>query len=108
MATVRLSAFARADLEEIHSYIAEDDVATADKLTDELFEKFRLLARNSAPGRMRHELIVNLRSFPHRRYTIFYFPNDNGIEIYRVLHSSRDIDSLFDEATESLPTAIEE
>ncbi len=108
MATVQLSAFARADLEEIHSYIAEDDVATADKLIDELFEKFRLLARNSALGRTRHELLLNLRSFPHRRYTIFYFPNDNGIEIYRVLHSSRDTDSLFDEAIESLPPALDE
>lgn len=107
MATVQLSASAHADLAEIHSYIAEGDAATADTITDELFEKFRLLSRNAALGRARHDLLVNLRSFPHRRYLIFYFPTDTGIEIYRVLHGSRDIDSLFDEAIESLPPAPE-
>ena len=108
MPIVQLTTSAQADLEEIHSYIAENDAATADKIIDELFEKFRLLSRNSALGKAQHELIVNLRSFPHRRYIIFYFPIDNGIEIYHVLHGSRDIISLFDELIESLPPALEE
>ncbi|MGC2239184.1 MAG: type II toxin-antitoxin system RelE/ParE family toxin [Pyrinomonadaceae bacterium] len=108
MPIVQLSASARADLEEIYSYIAGDNAGAADKITLEMLEKFRLLAGNSMLGRARHELMVNLRSFSHRRYIIFYFPIDDGIEIFRVLHGSRDIDSLFDETIESLPPALDE
>lgn len=42
MITVQLSFFAKTDLAEIHSYIAENNPATADKIIDELIEKFRL------------------------------------------------------------------
>lgn len=39
-----------------------------------------------------------LRRFPVRdfdQYIIFYLPHEKGIEVIRVLHSARDIDSLF-------------
>lgn len=46
-------------------------------------------------GRARHELATNLRSFPFGRYVIFYSPVEGGIDVVRVLHSSRDVDTAF-------------
>ena len=31
------------------------------------------------------------------KYLIFYIPRENGIDLIRVLHGARDIDSLFEE-----------
>lgn len=45
-------------------------------------------------GRSRNELLDNLRSFPFERYLIFYFPIDDGVDIVRVLHNARDIDTV--------------
>jgi toxin ParE1/3/4 len=102
MAQVKLSQFAEADLKEIWSYIAETNIASADKITDEFLKKFQLLAQNSEMGKRRDDLILNLRSFPHKRYVIFYFPIDEGIEVFRVLHGSRDITSLFDDLIDNV------
>jgi toxin ParE1/3/4 len=44
---------------------------------------------------------VNLRSFPAKGYVIFYQPTDDGVEISRVLHGSRDIQSEFDNPIDS-------
>ncbi len=48
-------------------------------------------------GRVRYELTAGLRSFPFGRYVIFYALSADEIDIVRVLHSARDIDSAFDE-----------
>ena len=47
-------------------------------------------------GRSREELVPKLRSFPVGNYVIFYQPISDGVEIVRVLHGSRDIESLFE------------
>ena len=49
-------------------------------------------------GRSRSELAPDLRSFPFEAYVIFYRPLDNGVEIVRVIHGSRNIESLFRES----------
>ncbi len=43
-----------------------------------------------------------MRSFTHKNYVIFYFPIENGIEIYREIYGAMDIDNLFDEIIEGL------
>src|SRR5438128_1169605 len=68
--TIKISALARTDLEEIHSYIAEDNETAADKIADELSKLLRLLAHNPRIGREWRDLMVNLRSFPFQRYII--------------------------------------
>ena len=50
-------------------------------------------------GRARDELSPGIRSMPFGRYVIFYAPLADGIDIIRVLHSSRDIDAVFDPDT---------
>ena len=51
--------------------------------------KFNLLAENPKLGRAHDKLIINLRSFPHKKYIVFYFPATNGVEINRILHGAR-------------------
>ena len=102
MAVVNLSSLAQTDLDDIWSYIAENNPDSADKVIDELFKKFQLLSKNSGLGKSRDNLIINLRSFPCNKFVVFYFPIDNGVEIYRILHSSRSIETIFTDFFEGL------
>ena len=45
-------------------------------------------------GRSRPELARNVRSFPVGKYVIFYVALVDGVEVVRVLHGARDIDSI--------------
>ena len=47
-------------------------------------------------GRRRPELAPNIRSLTVGRYVVFYQPLFRGIEVVRVLHGSRDIESIFE------------
>jgi len=86
---------AEADILAIWDYIADDNVDAADLWVDRLDEQFSLLATQPLMGRARDELARGVRSFPFGRYVIFYAPIDNGIDVIRVLHGSRDIDTVF-------------
>lgn len=97
-----LSAPARNDLKEIWKYLAERNPMVADKFMRDFAKKFQILADNPQIGRAHDEYLINLRSFPYKDYVIFYFPTENGVEIYRVLHGARDIGSLFEDYFEGL------
>ena len=86
---------AKADLKGLWEYIRENDPQAANKIVAILKEKCQMLVNNPMMGRSRNELAVNLRSFPVNRYIIFYRPNDNGIEVVRILHGAMDIEQLF-------------
>ncbi|MBI4397640.1 MAG: type II toxin-antitoxin system RelE/ParE family toxin [Candidatus Omnitrophica bacterium] len=83
------------DLEEIYCFIARDNPLTAISFIDLLEEECKLLAKNSKMGRLREELASELRSFPVGDYIIFYREASKGIDVIRILHSSRDIVRLF-------------
>jgi len=93
---LRISPRAHADLIEIWSYIAEDSVANADIFIDKLGETLQSLARQPGSGRHREELAPGIQSFPFGRYVIFYRVVTSAIEIVRVLHGARDIESIFE------------
>lgn len=93
---------ARENLNQIFHHIAENNIDAARKTIRELSGKFDLLAANPSLGRAQDRFILNLRSFPHKKYVIFYFPIENGVEIYRVVHSSRDIETIFTDYFEGL------
>ncbi len=99
MAQVARRPLAATDILEIWDYIAEDSLDEADLWVDRLDEKLGLLATQPLMGRARNELAAGLRSFPFGRYVIFYVPLADGIDVVRVLHSSRDVDlALGDDA----------
>jgi len=54
-----------------------------------LLDLFRLLATQPEMGRLRPEIVPNLRSFPYQRHVVFYRnAGKAGIEIIDVLHGS--------------------
>jgi toxin ParE1/3/4 len=95
VARVTRRPLAEADIFEIWDYIADDSMEAADRWVDQLDEKFQLIATQPMMGRAREELVPGLRSFPFRRYVIFYMPTGAGIDVVRVLHGARDIDAAF-------------
>ena len=80
---------------EIWSYIAEDSIANADGFIDKLHEAIRRLGRQPGSGRPREELASGIRSFPFRRYVVFYRVVRKEVEVVRVLHGARDIENVF-------------
>lgn len=103
--TVNISAAAAEDLKDIWNYVAQYNETAAGKLIKEIQKKFILLRDNPLVGYEQNRFLVGLRSFILRDYFIFYIPLDDGIEILRILHSSRDIESIFENFFDSLSDA---
>jgi toxin ParE1/3/4 len=97
MARVDIKPQAQEDLLEIWQHIAQSSLDNATKWARTINDKCQLLAQMPGIGRFRHDLIINLRSFPVGRYVIFYQETAEGIEVVRVLHGSRDLPGVFDE-----------
>ncbi|MCA1624063.1 MAG: type II toxin-antitoxin system RelE/ParE family toxin [Acidobacteria bacterium] len=97
MAKFTIAPAAEADLDEIWHYIAEQAEQAADKFMRDLAGKFQLLANNREIGRREDDFIVEMRMFPFKNYHIYYFPTEEGVEIYRVLHGKRNIEELFED-----------
>ncbi|MCD0423538.1 type II toxin-antitoxin system RelE/ParE family toxin [Rubrivivax sp. JA1024] len=87
----RINPKARADLDEIWSFIAADSERSADAVISLITDAMAMLAINPAAGRRRAELSLSLRSFPVGNYLIFYSAEPDGIRIVRVLHGRQDI-----------------
>ena len=90
-----ISPEAEADLLEIWFYIAQDSPVNADRFLDKLEEKAIKLCEFSEIGLDRPELAEGLKSFPVDHYLLYYRPTSAGIELARVLHGSRDMNTLF-------------
>lgn len=100
MPRAELSAGAAEDLAEIYEYINSEcsDFSIADDFADRLSQAFELLASNRFVGVSEEQIAPGLRSFAKGRYMVYYFPTDFGGEIFRVIHSARDRDKIFDES----------
>jgi len=91
---------AKRDLIEIADYIARDSIRAADRFVDASEDAFRFLLKYPGAGSPRFDLnpgFASLRAWAIRKfekYLIFYRQVPEGIEIIRVLHSARDIDSI--------------
>lgn len=88
---------AQADLEEAWLYVANGGEALADQFLDKIHQLCRQLARFPGIGRDRSNLAANLRSFAVKPFVIFFRPADDTVEIIRILHGRRDIDTIFEE-----------
>ena len=95
MAKVFYSASAENDLLEAWLYVAEASVSSADRMIDQIEADAVRLLDQPLMGRERSELASGMRSWPTSTpYILFYFPNENGIVVARVLHHARDIPSM--------------
>jgi toxin ParE1/3/4 len=79
------------DLEEIWEFIARDSVYQADRFLHYVDERIHYLALHPLIGRPRSELAVDLRGFLVKHLVVFYRARQDGIDIVRILHSSRDV-----------------
>jgi len=102
MAKFTIAPLAEADLDDIWHYISEYNESAADKFMRDFAAKFQLLADNQEIGRRQDDFIVEMRMFPFKKYHIYYFPIARGVEIYHVLHGSRDAEGEFDDFFEGL------
>jgi toxin ParE1/3/4 len=100
MATILIKPLAQADLLDIWNFIASDSFDKADQLLKKIDSQLKMLASNPGMGTKRDSLAPNLRSFPLGNYLIFYRSINQGIEVIRVIHGARDIQSLFEEDDE--------
>jgi toxin ParE1/3/4 len=97
MPSLALRPRALTDLAEIWAYIAEDSPDRAEAFVGLLDNKFQALSRRPGLGRRRPELNSDIRSLVVGRYVVFYLPLSRGIEVVRVLHGSRDVESIFED-----------
>jgi toxin ParE1/3/4 len=95
MARVLRRPRAAEDIAAIWDFIADDNADAADHWIDQLDTQLRLLATQPLMGRTRDELAPGIRSFPFGRYLLFYLPISDGIDVVRVLHGARDVDTVF-------------
>ncbi len=86
---------AEEDLIEIWTFIAQDDLAAADRLLDRIDAACAHLAENPALGPARRDLAADLRYFVVGAYLILYRKADVGVEIVRVMHGARHLPNLF-------------
>ncbi len=93
---IRRSLQSLADLEEIWAYIARDSEFQADRWIRKIEERIQHLALHNGAGHPRSELAPGLRSSNLKDHVVFYRPiGETGIEVVRILHSSRDIQPDF-------------
>jgi toxin ParE1/3/4 len=95
VAKLIIAPLAVVDLDEIWLYIAADSVKAADGVIDGMNEECHLIADNPGMGREREDLAPGLRSYPYGNYLIVYRESDDGVEIARVVHGSRNLKRLF-------------
>ncbi len=91
----------RQDISEQARYIADDNPAAAERFVAAVEQAFAMLADMPGMGAPReHGGLKGLRMWPVRgfeRHLIFYRPIEDGIEVIRVLHASRDLEGLLGE-----------
>ena len=86
----RLASRAEQDLDEVWFYVAEDaSPTTADRLIDDLVNRFDLLAEQPSMGRLRPEFGPDVRSIGVENHVVYY-RYDGEVQIARVLHGRRD------------------
>ncbi|MDX8128445.1 type II toxin-antitoxin system RelE/ParE family toxin [Methylomonas sp. OY6] len=94
MGSVQRTAQSEEDLIEIWLYIAQDNPPAADRVLDDLEQRFIMLADNPQMGRYRPDIAPELRYFISGKYLILYRTLTDGVQIVRVIHGARDLPNV--------------
>ena len=95
MSQLKFAELARQDLQDIHDYIAKDNIVTAAAFIERLHKCCRLLVDRPNMGRKRNEIAPGLKSITEgKNYLILYHDIADGIMIVRVFHTARDIKKI--------------
>jgi antitoxin ParD1/3/4/toxin ParE1/3/4 len=85
------------DLNEIWDYLASNSIQAANRVLDALEKALYGLAKNPNKGHWRDDLADRRhRFFLVYSYLIVYRPETKPLQVIRVLHASRDIQTLLD------------
>lgn len=97
MAQIIRTPQAEEDVIEIWFYIAVENKSklNADRFMDKLDRQLVFLSENPGIGSKKDQYAKGLYQYIFGNYLIFYFPVKDGIELIRVLHGARDLDTLF-------------
>lgn len=95
MLPIELDVDAEIDLAEIWRYIARDNPQAADRVLDFIERRMKSIAQFPLIGEARPEIAPDLRCYPAGSYVIYYRPTPEAIQIARVLHGARDVQSAF-------------
>ncbi|CAN5687987.1 hypothetical protein BH10CYA1_BH10CYA1_03890 [soil metagenome] len=80
------------DLDGIYRYIAEDNMAAADRHRQQLQRRWEQLTDQPRIGRARNELKPGYRSITEGAYVILYrIVSDEEVQVMRVLHGKQDL-----------------
>ena len=91
-----ISPEAKADLDDIWDYIAEESPKAATRFLSSLLAECRLLAESPYIGRERDDIDrEGVRSLPFKNYIILYQIGKEAVEILHVFHGKRDYPRLF-------------
>lgn len=95
MARVSRTARAEEDLIEIWTYIAQDNLAAADRVLDRIDTLCEQLANNPRMAPAGPDLAEGPRCFASGSYLVMYREASVGIEVVRVVHGARHLPDLF-------------
>lgn len=95
MKTYSLSPIAESDLDEITTYIAQENESAALKMLDIFFEAMDMLAEHPQIDHHRTDLTQQaVRFWPVKSHYLIVYKDIHPIEIVRVLSGYRDITNL--------------
>lgn len=90
-----LTPAAEADLNDIITYIAENNSDAAERSVARFERAMQMLADNPEVGHLREDLAAEpLRFWAIYSYMIIYRPKTSPLQIIRILHGARDIKDI--------------
>ncbi len=95
MREVVLSELAETDLTDIWVFVSQDNADAADHFSNKFTKSVSCWPLRPKRVESDRSLDPPIRSFAVGSYVIFYREHSRGIEVARVLHGHRDIQSLF-------------
>jgi toxin ParE1/3/4 len=95
MNSYRFSPLAVKDLTAVCDFIAVENPRAASQLFDSIRKKCRLVAQFPNSGKRYERLMKGLRGVVVGDYIVFYLPQEDGIEVLRVVSGCRDLEALF-------------
>lgn len=96
----RLTPEARANLDDICAFIADDSTDAALRVLDALERAFEQLVAMPGSGHMRKDLTARpVRFWTVYSYLIVYDPASTPLTIIAILHGARDVERLLDPMT---------
>lgn len=99
MASLEFSPEADQDLGEIYAYIAAESQGRAQVFIERVKARCDRLKEHPLLGRVRSEIMLEIRSIPVKPVVIFYryFRAEDLVEITRIIDGRRDLHTIFSE-----------